>query len=321
MKRRKPARGTPGHDREFKQYLELLKSMQAFRSVWPERLKFFAHVLTRLSKVSAGDGQWTACCPAHADSSPSLSITINAKGDVLVYCFRGCSFADICRELNLSAYEMYDNSCASEPIRPSLARNNIIAQTIPADPKWSKMHQLFLRTITSDQVEDLAHHLKVSAEALTALEVGWSADDQAWTFPEFNGFNEICGILRRFPDSQKLVVQGGKRGLTLPTGWREKQTTLHICEGQSDVAAALSKGINAIGRPGKTAGLRNLAQVCRDFTQAIVVVADNDNNDDGRQVQSFVRQLSNQLQKEIGIFRPPQGFKDLRDFLTSGVAI
>lgn len=321
MKRKNPERGTPGHDREFTLHLEVLKLMPAFRHVRLERLKFFVHVLMRLSKVSAGDGQWTACCPAHADTKPSLSITLSSQGNVLLHCFRGCSFADICRELNLSAYEMYDNSCASEPIRPSLARNNVIAQTIPADPKWSKMHQLFLRTITSGQVEDLAHHLKVSAEALTALEVGWSADDQAWTFPEFNGGNEICGILRRFPDSRKLVVQGGKRGLSLPSGWRERQTTLYICEGQSDVAAALSKGINAIGRPGKTAGLRHLVQLCRNVAQAIVVVVDNDKNDDGRQVQAFVRQLSNQLQKEIGIFRPPQDFKDLRDFLTTGDTI
>lgn len=321
MKRRKPARGTPGHDRGFRQYLELLKSMQAFRYVRPERLKFFAHVLMRLSKVSAGDGQWTACCPAHADSSPSLSITLNAKGDVLLHCFRGCSFAEICRELNLSAYEMYDNSCASEPIRSITSRKHVTSPMIPADPKWRRMHELFVRRITSDQVEDLARHLKVCQEALTALEVGWSADDQAWTFPEFNGCNEICGIVRRFPDGQKLVMKGGKRGLSLPSGWRERQTTLYICEGQSDVAAALSKRLNAIGRPGKTAGLRHLVQLCRNVAQAIVVVVDNDKNDDGRQVQAFVRQLSNQLQKEIGIFRPPQDFKDLRDFLTSGAIL
>lgn len=316
MKRRKPARGTPGHDRAFKQYLELLKSMQAFRSVRPERLKFFAHVLMRLSKVSASDGQWTACCPAHADSSPSLSVTLNAKGDVLLHCFRGCSFADICRELNLSAYEMYDNSCASEPIRPSLARNNIIAQTIPADPKWSKMHQLFLRTITSDQVEDLAHHLKVSAESLTALEVGWSADDQAWTFPELNGCNEICGILRRFPNGQKLVVKGGKRGLTLPTGWRESRAKLLVCEGQSDTAAAISVGYRAIGRPGKAAGLRDLVQVLRDVGEEIIIVVDNDSDQPDGQESRFLANLANGLKKTIGRYQPPRAFKDLRDYLT-----
>lgn len=321
MNKQRPENGTPSDDREFKQYLELLKSMQVFRLVRPERLKFFVHILMRLDKVSAGDGQWTACCPAHADSKPSLSITLSEKGDVLVNCFRGCSFADICRELNLSEYEMYDNSCASEPIRPMTSRKHVTSTVISADPKWQTIHEGFLRAITSELVDDLAHRLKVSAEALTALEVGWSADDQAWTFPEFNGRNEICGILRRYHDDQKFVIKGGKRGLTLPAGWREKHATLHICEGQSDVAAALSKGLNAIGRPGKTAGLRDLALICRDVNHSIVVVADNDQHDDGRPLHAFARQLSNELQKEIGIFRPPKHFKDLRDFLTSGVEL
>lgn len=80
-------------------------------------------------------------------------------------------------------------------------------------------------------VDDLAHCLKVSAEALNALEVGWLADDQAWTFPEFNGSNEICGILRRYHDDQKFVIKGGKPGLTLPAGWREKQARLSFVKG------------------------------------------------------------------------------------------
>jgi putative DNA primase/helicase len=36
-----------------------------------------------------GDG-WAACCPAHNDHTPSLSIRYGREGKVLVHCFAGC---------------------------------------------------------------------------------------------------------------------------------------------------------------------------------------------------------------------------------------
>ena len=38
----------------------------------------------------AGTGKYAACCPAHDDKTPSLSIQ-DASGKVLVYCHAGCS--------------------------------------------------------------------------------------------------------------------------------------------------------------------------------------------------------------------------------------
>jgi hypothetical protein len=38
----------------------------------------------------AGPGKWLAHCPAHSDSSPSLSIREGMDGRVLLHCFAGC---------------------------------------------------------------------------------------------------------------------------------------------------------------------------------------------------------------------------------------
>jgi putative DNA primase/helicase len=38
---------------------------------------------------------WMACCPAHDDRTPSLSIADGAEGRVLLTCFAGCSWAAI----------------------------------------------------------------------------------------------------------------------------------------------------------------------------------------------------------------------------------
>ena len=45
-------------------------------------------------------GRWNgkkgmACCPAHADKTPSLSVTRAHDGRVLVYCFGGCAQSDV----------------------------------------------------------------------------------------------------------------------------------------------------------------------------------------------------------------------------------
>lgn len=53
-------------------------------------------ILSRLSKVKrTGSNNWLACCPAHEDRSPSLTIHAVDDGRILVKCFAGCSFEEI----------------------------------------------------------------------------------------------------------------------------------------------------------------------------------------------------------------------------------
>ena len=54
--------------------------------------------------TAALGGRWhgcsgSACCPAHEDRSPSLSITDGRDGRLLLHCFAGCSFAAIAKAL------------------------------------------------------------------------------------------------------------------------------------------------------------------------------------------------------------------------------
>lgn len=51
-------------------------------------------VLTRLRRVRGYRGGWTACCPAHDDKDPSLSIRF-INGRVLLHCFAGCTVDQI----------------------------------------------------------------------------------------------------------------------------------------------------------------------------------------------------------------------------------
>lgn len=53
-------------------------------------------LLSRLEKVRrTGNGTWVACCPAHADRSPSLTVRELEDERVLVHCFAGCDVESV----------------------------------------------------------------------------------------------------------------------------------------------------------------------------------------------------------------------------------
>jgi hypothetical protein len=59
-------------------------------------------LLARLDKVkSKGSHSWVACCPAHQDKDPSLSIKELNDGRVLIHCFSGCAPLDVLSAVGL----------------------------------------------------------------------------------------------------------------------------------------------------------------------------------------------------------------------------
>ena len=59
-------------------------------------------ILSLLSKVrKMGPDRWMACCPAHADKSPSLSIRETSDGRVLLHCWTGCGATEILEAVGL----------------------------------------------------------------------------------------------------------------------------------------------------------------------------------------------------------------------------
>lgn len=49
---------------------------------------------TALNAKPLGKGKWRACCPAHDDKIPSMSIT-EINGKTLVHCFAGCTQREV----------------------------------------------------------------------------------------------------------------------------------------------------------------------------------------------------------------------------------
>lgn len=66
------------------------------------------NLLNNLRKVrKMGKDRWLACCPAHDDKSPSMSIRALPDGAVLVHCFAGCSAHEIVAAAGLGIAELF----------------------------------------------------------------------------------------------------------------------------------------------------------------------------------------------------------------------
>ena len=65
-------------------------------------------LLQHLEKVkSTKFGSWLACCPAHDDKTPSLSIRELDDGRILVKCWSGCSVEEILSSVALTFEALY----------------------------------------------------------------------------------------------------------------------------------------------------------------------------------------------------------------------
>lgn len=65
-------------------------------------------VLPLLSKVRRRQpGQYSACCPAHDDKEPSLSVRETPDGAVLLHCFGGCEVSEIVAVIGLQLHDLF----------------------------------------------------------------------------------------------------------------------------------------------------------------------------------------------------------------------
>lgn len=70
-----------------------------------------ARVIEALARVGCPPRRtgrsWRARCPAHADRTPSLSLSEGDAGRVLIHCFGGCDFHGVLQALGLSVEDLF----------------------------------------------------------------------------------------------------------------------------------------------------------------------------------------------------------------------
>ena len=162
----------------------------------------------------------------------------------------------------------------------------------------------------------LAEALGVTPASLKAIGLGWNG--QSYTFPERAADGTIIGVTTRSRRGRKLAMKGSRRGLIIPTGFTNLPDPVLIVEGPSDVAAALSMGLSAVGRPSAASGADQLARLLKG--REVIVVGENDRKEDGRWpgregAKAIAERLSADWQAPVQWSLPPDGTKDLRALL------
>jgi DNA primase len=118
-------------------------------------------LLSRLEKVKQkGPGQYVACCPAHDDSDPSLSIGQGDDGRILLKCWAGCGALDVISALGMEWDDLFPDKRKNYQ---SLAR-----------------HFGLDKSTKDDRIVDLANHVELTpsrrAEIKQAILRGGKAD-------------------------------------------------------------------------------------------------------------------------------------------------
>lgn len=76
-------------------------------------------LLDRLRKVqSRGNGQYMACCPAHEDKTPSLSIKDTGDGRILVNCLAGCATENVLSSIGLDFKDITPPTPIAHHLKP-----------------------------------------------------------------------------------------------------------------------------------------------------------------------------------------------------------
>jgi hypothetical protein len=181
-------------------------------------------VAHRLAKPRRTGSGWTACCPAHEDSDPSLSISDGEKG-VVVKCHAGCSQENVLSALEFMGVEIR---------RPKVNGNG------------HAHHEEFNLAI-------LAAAKKLPVEFLTECFVHDEPGCVAFEYLDAMGAPYRTKYRRALTGNRGFSTSGGKM---VPYGlWRMEQmmandARLIICEGETDALTLWHHGFSALGISG-----------------------------------------------------------------------
>lgn len=176
-----------------------------------------------------------------------------------------------------------------------------------------------------DRRHRFAASLGVSVDSLRRLRVGfahWDAMHQlglrpsrgAFTFPMVDHRARAIGVRVRLEGGKKLCVKGSALGMFVPQDL-DATGVVFIAEGESDTAALLTLGVEALGIPGAGLCGELVAKLARERSMKdVVVVADGD--DKGQHTAEQLARALAVLVPSVRLVTPPT--KDVRDWLRAG---
>ena len=261
-------------------------------------------VLNRLNRVSSAGNGFSACCPAHDDETPSLSVT--QKDDkILVHCHAGCDVEEVVSAIGLEARDLFEGDKPAKPVArkwspfdgevaaiyPYRTRDGALSFEVVRYEMADRSHPAYGEK-TFRQRSHQPDHLDAGKKGCPASFV--------W------GRQGTPPLLYRLPRVIKAVEQG---------------ETVYLCEGEKDVETLEQIGLTATCSPGGACTSDNLGKRWTehmfDTLAGATVVCLPDNDEPG---QAFMDLLASRLTRRGANVRvltlpglPPKG--DVTDWM------
>ena len=174
------------------------------------------------------------------------------------------------------------------------------------------MHERLQSCLTEDLLGELSDVLGIDGLVLVELEPGWHEEKLAWSFPMYDAGGAVTGLRLRLREGGKKAVYGSIGGVFRSRTPRDG--VLLICEGDSDVAAGIALGFDAIGVPGAGTCTDIAVSYARD--REVAVVADNDIK--GQAAATKLCEAVARVARSACVIYPPGELKDLREWFRQG---
>lgn len=283
-----------------------------------------AHVqrlLSRLRRVKRTPNGWKACCPAHHDRMPSLSIGIGDDGRLLLHCFSGCSPEAVVSAIRLDLRDLFPPSSRTAGLRRTSPRNAPIPhmpKRKPEVPRDLEAEAAFATACRDDLNADedaLAYlWLRRGIGPGTALDWGVGVTDlrrdpagaivgATWTLPVLSHVppHPLIGVKLHRDPPRPGQSKGGwhTRGGAALFPLREAQrlqpgAEIVLCEGELKALAYLGAGIPATSWT-TGAALRWTPDMAARFS-GLAVVIDRD-REKSKAAEEFVRNAARALSR------------------------
>lgn len=272
---------------------------------------------------------WMACCPAHDDRTPSLSIRQGPDGRVLVKCFAGCSQTDVIdalrarglwKSVGMKALARH-NAVSAPPIEPDEgaewrieAARKIIASSVPSLGTLVENY-LRSRNLVVPPSSSLRFHSGLRHPSGSI----WPAMVAPVTRASDGG---LVGIHRTFlarDGSGKAPIESAKMMLgpcaECAVHLAEPDECLMVGEGIETCLAAMQATGNPAWAALSTSGLKAL--ILPRQVREVIILADGDEGGEAAAKASALRWTREG--RTVRIARPPVGM-DFNDLLNSNKA-
>lgn len=246
-------------------------------------------LLTRLASPTKSASGYMARCPAHEDSSPSLSVAEGDDGKLLLKCLAGCPTEDVTKATGLTMADLFpdDGKRNGNGRAHGSGKGSIVATYDYRDADGTLIFQVC-------RMDPKGFSQRKPDK--TALD-GW-----AWST------KGIKRVLYRLPEIKAAIANG---------------TTIYIVEGEKDVAALVEKGFSATCNAGG-AGKWNLDYSNALAGASVVIIADKDTS--GRAHAANVAAKVHGIAASVKVIELPDSIhpegrkavKDAFDFFAAG---